>query len=205
MKSQTPTPSSSLIPISATTPMPTPRATTATHLVNNTGFFAPLLRLLRHRLSELRTHNALAPAALQRLGEQVTASEHRHTGQIRIVTEGSLPWSYLRRGASARERAIMLFGKHHVWDTAHNNGVLIYLLMPEHAIEIVADRGLAHRVPPEEWAALVAQMSSHFQQRDYEAGLAHATQAVTTCLVQHFPRAAGATGINELPDAPVVY
>lgn len=166
--------------------------------------FTPLMRLLRHRISELRAHTALPPAALQRLGEQVTASEQLHTGQIRIVTEGSLPWSYLRRGANARERAIMLFSKYRVWDTAHNNGVLIYLLLPERAIEIVADRGLAHQVPYEEWDALVAQMSSHFQQGDYEAGLAHATQAVNACLVQHFPRAAGSERINELPDTPVV-
>ena len=39
-----------------------------------------------------------------------------------------------------------MFGKLRVWDTEHNNGVLIYLLLAEHAIEIVADRGLSSRV-----------------------------------------------------------
>lgn len=176
----------------------------APHTPPNTPEVAwPLLRLVRHRMSELRTHNTLQPDALQRLSAQVTASEQLHTGQIRIVTEGSLPWSYLRRGASARERALMLFSKYRVWDTAHNNGVLIYLLMPEHAIEIVADRGLAQQVPPEEWRALIAQMSMHFQQRDYEAGLAHATDAVTACLVRHFPRTTDSAFVNELPDMPV--
>lgn len=164
----------------------------------------PFWRLLRHRWSDIHPHNALTQEAIQRLGERVTASEHLHTGQIRIVTEGGLPWSYLWRNASARERAIMLFSKYRVWDTAHNNGVLIYLLMPEHAIEIVADRGLAQHVSPDEWRAVVAQMSGHFQKRNYEAGLALALDAVTACLAEHFPRTADSPTGNELPDAPVI-
>ena len=82
------------------------------------------------------------PTAVERLRERVAASERRHSGEIRICVEAGLPLSYLWRGLSARDRAITMFGKLRVWDTEHNNGVLIYLLLAEHAIEIVADRGL---------------------------------------------------------------
>ena len=180
------------------TPLPTPFPTPSHGPQRN-----PLWRLLRHRCSEMHPGNQLPQDALQRLGERVTASEQSHTGQIRIVTEGGLPWSYLWRKASARERALMLFSKYRVWDTAHNNGVLIYLLMSEHAIEIVADRGLAQHVRPDEWQAMVAQMSTHFQQHHYEQGLALAIDAVTARLSAHFPRMADSPIDNELPDAPV--
>jgi uncharacterized membrane protein len=128
----------------------------------------------------------------------------QHTGQIRIVAEAGLPWSYLRRHARTRERALMLFSKHRVWDTEHNNGVLIYLLMPEHAFEIVADRGLARHVPPGVWQQMAAQMSARFQQGHYEGGLAQAIDAVGALLAKHFPRTAKSPTLNELPDAPVV-
>ena len=76
----------------------------------------------------------------------MAASERRHSGEIRVCVEAGLPLSYLWRGATARERAVTMFGKLRVWDTEHNNGVLIYLLLAEHRIEIVADRGLNRHV-----------------------------------------------------------
>ena len=97
-----------------------------------------------------------------------------------------------------------MFGKLRVWDTEHNNGVLIYLLLAEHAIEVVADRGFAHRVPKGDWQKLVADMSSAFKARRFEAGLSEAIGAVHALLVQHFPLSEGADNRNELPDDPVV-
>lgn len=167
------------------------------------GTLHALRRLLRHRWAEAASRRALSPQALRRVGAQVSASEQQHTGQIRVVVEASLPWSYLRRQASPRERAIMLFSKYRVWDTEHNNGVLIYLLLPEHSIEIVADRGLARHVPPQEWQGLVRQMSTRFQQLQYEEGLIQAIDAVSQRLARHFPRSGSTPPINELPDTPV--
>ena len=161
-------------------------------------------RIVHHRWHDAFGRSAIPLQALQRLGAQVAASERQHTGQIRIVAEAGLPWSYLRRHANARERALMLFSKHRVWDTEHNNGVLIYLLMPEHAFEIVADRGLARHVPPEVWQQMAAQMSAQFRQGHYEEGLSRAVSAVGALLIQHFPRAADSRVPNELPDAPIV-
>lgn len=165
---------------------------------------AALWRLVRHRWGEAQAHSALPGDTLKRLAARVAASEQQHTGQIRIVAEASLPWSYLRRHASARERAIMLFSKYRVWDTEHNNGVLIYLLLPEHSIEIVADRGLARHVPADEWRGVIAQMAPRFRQDAYEEGLAQAIDAVSLRLALHFPRAADSPRNNELPDAPIV-
>ena len=104
---------------------------------------ARLQRMFRHRwLDESDTRRAIPPALAQRLAERVAASERRHSGEIRLYVEAGLPLSYLWRDATPRERAVAMFGKLRVWDTEHNNGVLVYLLLAEHAIEIVADRGL---------------------------------------------------------------
>jgi uncharacterized membrane protein len=108
--------------------------------------------------------------------------------------------SYLRRDAPVRERAVMLFGKLRVWDTEHNNGVLIYLLLAEHAIEIVADRGLARRVDPGEWQRITTSMSTAFKSGQFEAGLNEAIDAVDALLLRHFALAPGEVNPNELPD-----
>jgi uncharacterized membrane protein len=100
-----------------------------------------LARILKHRwLDETDVARALDAAALTRLEQHVATSETRHSGEIRLCVEAGLPLSYLWRNATARQRAVTMFGKLRVWDTEHNNGVLIYLLLAEHAIEIVADR-----------------------------------------------------------------
>jgi uncharacterized membrane protein len=162
-------------------------------------------RILRHRwLDESDTRKAIPPETLQRLAQRVAASEQRHTGQIRIYVEAGLPMSYLWRAATARERAVAMFGKLRVWDTEHNNGVLVYLLLAERAIEIVADRGLDRQVAPDEWKAIVARMSGAFRDGRFEDGLTQALEEVSALLVKHFPRAAGEAHRNELPDEPVL-
>jgi uncharacterized membrane protein len=163
-----------------------------------------LQRILRHRwLDEADTRRKIPAALVQQLAAQVAASERRHTGEIRIYVEAGLPMSYLWRDASPRERAIAMFGKLGVWDTEQNNGVLIYLLLAEHAIEIVADRGVSRHVEPEQWRAVVQGMSEAFRAERYEDGLRQAVDAVTALLVRHFPDD-GRDNPNELPDAPVL-
>jgi len=164
-----------------------------------------LLRVLRHRmLDERDTRRAIGPAVVERLQQRVAASERRHSGEIRLCVEAGLPLSYLWRGLSARERAITLFGKLRVWDTAHNNGVLIYLLLAEHAIEIVADRGLNAVVGRTQWAGIVAGMREAFRSRRYEEGLNAAIDAIDALLGQHFALQPGAVNPNELPDKPIL-
>ena len=160
-----------------------------------------LLRLLKHRWWDERdARRALPAAVLDRLQAQVAASERQHSGEIRLCIEAGLPLSYLRQGLSARDRAITLFGKLRVWDTEHNNGVLVYLLLAERAIEIVADRGLTQHVPQSTWDALVAGMRENFRDRRFEQGLAQAVEAVDGLLKAHFALDAGQANPNELPD-----
>jgi uncharacterized membrane protein len=164
-----------------------------------------LQRLLRHRwLDESDTRRAIPPSLVQALTASIADSERRHTGEIRIYVEAGLPLSYLWRDAPPRERAVALFGKLGVWDTEQNNGVLIYLLLAEHAIEIVADRGLRAYVSPQQWQQVVQGMGEAFRAGRYEEGLKQAVDAVTTVLVRHFPATPGAANANELPDEPVL-
>lgn len=166
-------------------------------------------RLFKHRwLDHGAARRAISPAMLQRLQQQVATSEKGHSGEIRICVEAGLPLSYLWSHASTRQivrqRAVNLFGKLRVWDTAHNNGVLIYLLLAERAIELVADRGLNERVEPSVWQTMVTGMSEAFKQGRFEEGLSMAISQVSTLLVTHFPLQEGELNPNELPDAPVL-
>lgn len=170
-----------------------------------------LLRLFRHLwLDASDARRALGDDTLQRLEQRITASEARHRGEICLYVEASLPLSYLWRqwrddldiATVVHERALAQFGKLRVWDTELNNGVLIYLQLAEHRIEIVTDRGLARHVPAEEWVALLGDMSADFRAGRYEDGLVHAIDVVGNKLERHFPRAEGEHDIDELPNRP---
>lgn len=165
-------------------------------------------RLLRHRWHDKATlRRALPSAAMDRLTQRVRASEKRHSGEIRIYVEAGLPTSYLWRRDTlpqvVRQRALSLFGKLRVWDTENNNGVLIYLLLAERAIEIVADRGIDRQLSPQDWQAMIARMGAAFREGRFEDGLTQALEEISALLVQHFPLAAGDLDHNELPDVPV--
>ncbi len=169
------------------------------------GVIARLRRFLRHRFwDEADVRRVLPAAALARLSARVTESELKHGGEIRLCVEASLPISYLWRHAPARERALALFGKLRVWDTERNNGVLIYLLLAEHAIEIVADRGLNRRVDAAQWHAVVDGLGRSLKAGQFEQGLIQAVRAVEGLLAEHFPPDPSAPPRNELPDAVVV-
>ena len=164
-----------------------------------------LKRILKHRwLDDSDTRRAVPPELLHRLTRRVAASEQRHTGEVRICVEAGLPLSYLWRGAKARERAVMMFGKLRVWDTEHNNGVLIYLLLADRSVELVADRGLNQHVSAAQWQAMVHDFGKALHDGRYEDGLTQALEEVSAVLVQHFPLAQGELRRNELPNAPML-
>ena len=164
-------------------------------------------RLLRHRWAEGQLGRAAPPALVEQLTQAVAASELHHSGQVRICIEAGLPISYVWRSATARERALAMFSKLRVWDTEHNNGVLIYLLLADHALEIVADRGLARHVPQPAWDTLASQLSAALRSGQTSDGLLQALAAVSALLEQHFPSDPSTPGQprhNELPDAPFI-
>lgn len=163
------------------------------------------LRWLRHRWTDRGdVRRALDEAALARLQARVAASEQRHRGEIRLAIEAGLPHSYLWKGLDARARAVTLFGKLRVWDTEENNGVLIYLLLADHAIEIVVDRGLARQAEGPAWARIVERMREAFRAGRFEQGLEEAIDAVDSLQTRHFPRQAVGIDRNELPDSPII-
>lgn len=162
-------------------------------------------RLLKHRWTDERDLlRALPAAAVQRLETQVRASESRHAGEICVCVEAGLPLSYLWKHLRARDRAVTLFGKLRVWDTEANNGVLIYLLLADNAIEIVADRGLNSKVSPAQWQAMVARLREHLGAGRFEQGLSWAVKEVDLLLQEHFPLQAGETNPNELQDRVIL-
>lgn len=162
-------------------------------------------RSLRHVLTTpLTVRRAFGAPALARIARAIAASEATHSGEIRFAVEAGLPWSYLRRNAPVRQRAEMVFSKLRVWDTEHNNGVLIYVELADRGIEIVADRGIARQVPSAQWEAIGNAMREHFRRRAFEAGVIVAVEQVGQHLAAHFPLAAGESNPNELGNQPVV-
>ena len=144
--------------------------------------------------------HVLDAAAIARLEARITASERGHSGEIRLCVEAALPWRYLRNGASPRERALSLFGKLRVWDTEHNNGVLLYLLLADRAVEIVADRALHRHIDPDQWQALIDAMQPLLRQGQHEQALQNTIAALDEALRHWFPLAAAQRNPNELSD-----
>lgn len=142
------------------------------------------------------------PGALQRISAAVAEGELRHRGEVCFAVEPALELSDLWARRDARARAQEVFAQLRVWDTEANNGVLIYLLMADHRIEIVADRGLAGRVSDAQWRGVCQLMEERLRAGEAEEAALAGIRAVSGLLAEHFPRAEGEHDVNELPDAP---
>ena len=153
-------------------------------------------------MTQGRVNRSFSRATLSVIERAIKASETAHVGELRFVVEGALDTFPLFGGQSARERALELFSKLRVWDTEHNSGVLIYLLLADRQVEIVADRGIHARAGTHPWTVICGAMESAFKKSKFEDGVVHGIQAVTLQLTEHFP--AGAGNRNELPDKPLV-
>ncbi len=145
---------------------------------------------------------AFPPAALAQIEQAIAAGERLHRGQVCFAVEGALPPLRVLRRLKPRERALEVFGLLRVWDTEENAGVLIYLLLADHDVEIVADRGIDRRVDAQAWEAICRRMESAFRESRYADGVVAAIAEISAVLARHFPRAGG--GANELADRPVV-
>lgn len=161
------------------------------------------MRWIRHLVSAARVRRWFPRATLDAIHKAIAAGEHRHLGEVCFAIERSMPLRDLVRNRSVRERAQEAFARLRVWDTHANSGVLIYVLLAERAIEIVADRGIAARVEQGEWAAVCDRMRERFGAGDYERGAIEGVTAVSDILARHFP-ADGSKRENELSDAPVM-
>ncbi|HEX5674119.1 MAG TPA: TPM domain-containing protein [Azonexus sp.] len=145
---------------------------------------------------------AFPQATLDAVEAAVRESETRHSGEIRFAIENSLVPALVWRGMTGRERAVEIFSNLHVWDTEHNSGVLIYLLLADRDIEIVADRGIAARVAPAVWEQVAQMMEAAFRNGQFEQGALDGIARISGLLAEHFPP----TGHNpdELANRPVI-
>src|SRR5947199_8366287 len=155
-------------------------------------------RIGRHLLANRsRVRKAFPPSSLAAIERAIKGSEATHSGQIRFVVEGALDGAPLLRNQSARDRALDVFSHLRIWDTAHNNGVLIYLLLADRDVEILADRGIDAKVGPKEWEKICTMMETEFRKGSFEAGVLKGIAAVSQHLAKHFPKRGA--GSNELP------
>jgi uncharacterized membrane protein len=161
-----------------------------------------LKRIFRHLFTTMWSVRRAFPASsMQAVERAIRETEATHQGQVRFAVEHALDLPQLLAGRSARARALDVFSQLRVWDTQHNNGVLIYLLLADRDVEIIADRGVHARVG-EQWEAICRRMEERFGRGEYEAGVVEGIRAVGEHLTQHFPKQR--PGPNELPDRPVV-
>ena len=140
---------------------------------------------------------------LDEMAEAISVGEHSHLGEVRFAIESRLAPLAVLSGLDAPARAQQVFTQLRVWDTEHNCGVLLYVLMAEHRIEIVADRGIAHRVTAEAWSAVCARMQQHFGIQEWRQGALQGIAETHDLLSRHFP-SHGKHRADELPDRPVL-
>ncbi|MDD5300409.1 MAG: TPM domain-containing protein [Gallionella sp.] len=162
-----------------------------------------LKRIMRHlSAGRASVRRAFPSRTLDAVERTIRETEAQHDGQIRFVVEAALELSPLLAGQAARERALEVFSSLRVWDTEHNNGVLIYLLLADRDVEIVADRGIHVRLGKETWETICRDMEAAFREGQFEAGVLAGIRAVGEHMARHFPARSGKP--NEMPDSPVV-
>jgi uncharacterized membrane protein len=160
-------------------------------------------RITKHLVEHhWRARRVFTPKVLSAIEAATKAGEATHSGQVRFVVEGALDGKPLFRGQGARERALDIFSHLRIWDTEHNNGVLIYLLLADRNVEIIADRGIDAKVGTEGWETICRAMEADFRAGDFETGVIKGIEAVSRELAKYFPP--GGPHPNELPDSPVV-
>ena len=162
------------------------------------------MKLIRHWLASLQVHEIFPQETLDKIQTAIAAGEQDHLGEICFAIEGGLPWFEALTYNSARDRAEAAFARLRVWNTEGNTGVLIYILLAEHAIEIVADRGIAAKVAPEQWRAICAGLEQACREDDHAEGTMKAIASIHGLLAEHFP-ASGRSNPDELPNRPIIF
>ncbi len=162
-----------------------------------------LKRLFNHLgMSPLTVRRTFPVAALDAIERAVAEGEKTHRGQVRFVVEAELHLNQLWHGVTARQRALEIFSSLRVWDTEENNGVLIYVLLADRKVEIVADRGIHRHAGDERWRAICREIELHYRKGDFSAGSVAGVQKISAELAFYYP--SHGEHANELPDRPLV-
>jgi uncharacterized membrane protein len=165
----------------------------------------PLRRVVRHIATDQRSVRRVFPeSALAAIEAAIAAGEQRHRGQVCIAIEPALPPVRVLRHVTPRERALEVFGLLRVWDTEENAGVLLYLLLADRDVEIVADRGIHRKVGDEAWQTLCTALEAEFRAGRYADGVVHAVTRIADILATHFPRGGDTAVADELPNRPAI-
>lgn len=162
-----------------------------------------LARFARHlAMTPWKARAAFPDPVMDAIQAEIAAQEKRHRGEVRFVVERELTLGQLWAAMTPRRRAIEVFSFLQVWNTEENTGILVYVLLADHAVEVVADRGIQKKVAQEEWVAIVGRMQARFRAGEFREGAVEGVRAVSELLARHFP--AGPGDVNELPDRPVI-
>jgi uncharacterized membrane protein len=162
-------------------------------------------RWFRHVFATRRAlHRAFPPATLDVIERAIVESERGHGAELRFAVENALDPGDVRRDMTPRERALEVFAGLGVWDTESNNGVLIYVLLADQDVEIVADRGYNGRVSREDWQAVCLEMERHFREGRFEEGSIAGVNGVGEIVTRHFPLLEGGKNPDELPNRPTL-
>ena len=160
-----------------------------------------MLRLLKHSFSfGLKSRILFPKKSLAKITEAVKISEGKHRGEIRVCIESALTPVQIIRGFTGRDRAVDVFSQLRVWDTEENNGVLIYLLIADHDIEILADRGVVRNAPDAFWKNICETIETKFRAKQFEEGILMAIDHIGKLLEEKYPK--NGYDQNELPDSP---
>jgi uncharacterized membrane protein len=163
----------------------------------------PIIRFFAHLVSnpwQVKRH--FSDIALHEIEKAIAASEKKHAGEIRFVVEAGLHPYEIMFKKSPKARAVELFGRLNIWDTEHNNGVLIYLLLADRDVEIVADRGINQHVGHDGWEVICREMEALFRKGEFEAGVLHGIDKISIVLEKHFPQKG--VSRNELSNKPLI-
>ena len=163
----------------------------------------PIIRFIKHMFSHpWQVQRHFSAQALRNIEKAISASEKTHAGEIRLVVEAGLhPYEILCK-KTPKKRAIELFGRLNIWDTEHNNGVLVYLLLADRDVEIVADRGIDKLVGHDGWEEICREMEALFKKSAFEAGVLQGIARISGALKQHFPQAGASK--NEVSNKPLI-
>ena len=160
-------------------------------------------RWIKHLLAARWQVTQVLPAhSMRSITSAIQTSEKLHQGELRFVVEAGLDLPELWQGIKSRERALQVFSSLRVWDTEHNSGVLIYLLLADRKVEVIADRGISKLVPQTDWERICRNMEAHFRKGEFEQGILLGIREISSLLQRYFP--ASGEKQNELPDQPVV-
>lgn len=167
-----------------------------------------LTRTLRHLATNRRTGSKAFPVeTLKAIQSAIAEGETQHRAEVRLIVEPALDLAAAWSGMTSRQRAHELFTLYEVWDTEENCGVLVYINLADHQVEIVADRGIARCVPPEGWQTICRTMTDGFAQRIYHDSAIAGLKQMNALLRTHFPENASQTAetpSNQLPDRPIL-